>query len=55
MLIDLHAHSSGISRCCRYDYKTILDHAKEVGIDGIVLTNHYQAEYLDGKTAEEFI
>lgn len=55
MLIDMHAHSSGISRCCRYDAKTVLQHAKEIGIDGIVLTNHYQADYIINGDTEEFI
>ncbi len=55
MLIDLHAHSSGVSRCCRYDFKTVLNHAKEAGLDGIVLTNHYQADYMNEVTPEEFI
>ncbi len=55
MLIDLHAHSSGISWCCRYDAKTVLQHAKEIGLDGIVLTNHYQAEYITDGDTEGFI
>ena len=52
MLIDLHAHSSGISRCCRIPYNTVIDTAKKVGLDGIVLTNHYQKSYVkDGDAA----
>ena len=47
MLMDLHAHSSGISRCCRLPYAAIIDEAKAMGIDGLVLTNHYTREYLD--------
>lgn len=46
MLIDLHAHSSGISRCCIIPYETVIRTAREVGIDGIVLTNHYQKSYV---------
>ena len=42
MLIDMHAHSSGISRCCKIPFDQVLRTAKEHGIDGIVLTNHYQ-------------
>ena len=49
MLMDLHAHSSGISRCCLLPYSAIIDEAKAMGIDGLVLTNHYTKEYLDGR------
>lgn len=45
MLIDMHAHSSAISRCCRATVEQVLETDKSVGIDGIVLTNHYQIEY----------
>ena len=56
---DLHCHTSGISRCCRLNSEEILSKAKEVGYDGIVLTNHYTQGYLDGRDysvfAEEYI
>ncbi len=53
MLIDLHAHSSGISKCCRIPYAEVLDRAAAAGLDGIVLTNHYQNSYVcDGKLME---
>ncbi len=45
MLIDLHAHSA-LSRCCKIDGKDVLLVAKENGMDGIVLTNHYDRSYL---------
>ena len=48
MLIDLHAHSSGISRCCRIPYEEVLRRAQDHGMDGIVLTNHYQKGYVQG-------
>jgi histidinol phosphatase-like PHP family hydrolase len=52
MLIDMHAHSSGISRCCRIPYDEVIRRALDVGLDGIVLTNHYQKNYvLDGDAA----
>ena len=41
MLIDMHAHSSAVSRCCRIDIYGALEQAKKHGMDGIVLTNHY--------------
>lgn len=46
MLIDLHAHTSGISRCCKIDASGMLEAAKNVGLDGVALTNHYQKSYL---------
>ena len=46
MLIDLHAHSSGISKCCRIPIEQVIEEAKKVGIDGLVLTNHYQKNYV---------
>ena len=47
MLLDMHAHTSGISWCCRAGAETIVRIAKDAGIDGIVLTNHYQSLYID--------
>ncbi len=46
MLIDLHAHSSGISKCCLIPAPEVVQAAKEVGLDGIVLTNHYHKPYI---------
>lgn len=52
MLIDLHAHSSGISKCCRIPAEQVIEQARAVGIDGVVLTNHYQKNYVtDGDYA----
>ena len=45
MLIDLHAHSA-LSRCCKIDGRDGLIVAKENGMDGFVLTNHYDRNYL---------
>ena len=45
MLIDLHAHSA-LSRCCKIDGRCNLVVAKEFGMDGFVLTNHYDKSYL---------
>ena len=55
MLIDLHAHTSGISKCCRYTASKVLESAYEAGIDGIVLTNHYQKSYIDDDKINSFI
>ncbi len=54
MLIDMHAHTSGISECCLGDTETVIKVAKENGIDGIVLTNHYQKSYLKNGSPAEF-
>lgn len=52
MFIDLHAHTSGISTCCRVPAPEIIAAAQGVGLDGIVLTNHYQRSYIkDGDCA----
>lgn len=47
ILLDLHAHSSGISRCCRIPADEVVKRATEHGIGGIVLTNHYQRLYIE--------
>ena len=54
MLIDLHAHTSGISRCCRQAAPDILKAAKDTGLDGIVLTNHYYKAYITDGDAASF-
>lgn len=52
MLIDMHAHSSGISTCCRIPAPEVIDAASAVGIEGIILTNHYNKSYVsDGDYA----
>ncbi|MBQ8356594.1 MAG: hypothetical protein IJX39_02175 [Clostridia bacterium] len=54
MLIDLHAHSSGISPCCCIAVPEVLREAKRVGLDGIVLTNHYQKSSVKNGDAVDF-
>lgn len=53
MLIDMHAHTAGISWCCRAEAAEVLATARKAGIDGLVLTNHYQEIYIkeDGPAA----
>ncbi|MBE6595121.1 MAG: hypothetical protein E7644_04920 [Ruminococcaceae bacterium] len=46
MLIDLHAHTSGISKCCQIAAPNMLRVARENGMDGVVLCNHYQKSYV---------
>lgn len=55
MLIDLHAHTSGISKCCRFPAAKILESAQKMGIDGIVLTNHYQKNYITDGDVQGFV
>ena len=55
MIVDLHAHSSGISKCCRISCEGAIDMAIEAGLDGMVLTNHYQRSYLENTDTNEFV
>lgn len=55
MLIDLHAHSSGISCCCRISFEEVLKQALLRGVDGIVLTNHYQKSYILDNKVTDFV
>lgn len=54
MLMDLHAHSSGISKCCRIPVDKVLSTALEKGMDGIVLTDHDQKSCIQNETADAF-
>ena len=52
MLIDMHAHTSAISPCCLIPAPEVLAEVKAAGLDGIVLTNHYDKSYVkDGDAA----
>ena len=55
MLIDLHAHTSGISKCCRIDAPKVVAEAKAAGLDGIVLTNHYQKSNMKEDSLESYV
>lgn len=54
MLIDLHGHTKGISRCCRLYAPEVLAAAMEAGLDGICLCNHYQMCYVPDGDALAF-
>ena len=54
MLIDMHAHSSGISTCCQQPADKIIEIAQNIGIDGIILTNHYHKPYVKDNDALGF-
>ncbi len=49
ILMDGHAHSSGISNCCRISGEEGVNRAKAAGVDGFVLTNHYHMGYVGGE------
>ncbi len=53
LLIDMHAHSSAISECCRIPIDEVLRVAKKTGLDGIVLTNHYSEKYADESSPDD--
>lgn len=55
MLIDLHAHSSEISKCCQIPFDEVLRVTLENGMDGIALTNHYQKRYIMDNPPDDFI
>ncbi len=55
MLIDMHLHTSGISSCCKVDYRKTLDTAKDVGYDAVVITNHYTSSYFNDENYEIWI
>ena len=46
MLIDMHGHTSGISRCSRIDYTSLVYLNKQSGYGGVVLCNHYDKSYV---------
>ncbi len=46
MLIDFHAHSKGISKCCKIDGEDMILVTPKAGMDGVILTNHYDKSYL---------
>lgn len=48
-LIDCHAHTSGISACCKSTAEEVILEAKKIGIDGIILTNHYAMKLIHNK------
>lgn len=54
MLIDLHAHTKGISRCCKAYAPEVLTAARDAGLDGICLCNHYQSRYVENGDAAGF-
>lgn len=54
MLVDMHCHSKGISRCCKVPIEDILERTKQAGIDAIILTNHYIKDYVANDDSLDF-
>lgn len=55
MLVDLHAHSKGISSCCKIGADKVVDTAKEYGFGGLAIANHYVSSYFTGETYHDWI
>ena len=50
MLIDLHAHTSGISRCCKVTAQQVLEEAKKRNMGIIAVThNKYLAQRISDR------
>ncbi len=55
MLIDMHAHTSEISTCCKINAEDGIVLAKEKGYDGVAIMNHYTATYFNVNTYDAWI
>ncbi len=55
MIIDLHAHTSAISTCCRIPYEEVLTTARDHGFDGLAIANHYTRGYYTPDSYGDFI
>ena len=54
--IELHAHSSPVSRCSEAPVPDLVETYAKLGYDGLVLTNHFIYDYstcMQGRTVEE--
>ena len=54
MLIDFHTHSKGISRCCQIEGKDMVKVVLDNGMNGIILTNHYDKNYVENNDSLAF-
>ncbi len=55
MLVDLHAHTKGISHCCKITAEDNIILAKEHGFNGLAIANHYVADYFEPDFYYEWI
>ena len=53
--IDMHTHSSGVSRCSRVTPEELIDQKIAQGYDGIVLTNHCQPWYYAAEEHKQYV
>lgn len=51
-LFDMHVHTAGISRCSRIEAPELVRRCLKKGADGIVLTNHFAINHVDGDPFE---
>ena len=51
-LFDMHIHTAGISRCSRVPAPELVRRCVISGLDGIVLTNHFAINHVDGDPFE---
>ncbi|MBQ9080161.1 MAG: PHP domain-containing protein [Clostridia bacterium] len=55
MLIDMHVHSAPMSTCGKLPSDQIIERTKAAGLDGMVLTNHYNRKGMhEGETYEQY-
>ena len=55
MLIDMHVHSAPMSTCGKRPSNEIIDITAETGMDGMVLTNHYNRKGMhEGESYEQY-
>ena len=50
---ELHAHSLPISKCSEFQPEALARVYGKLGVDAVVLTNHFTPRHLMGRTAEE--
>ncbi len=55
MFVDLHAHTRGISTCCRIYAEDVIKTAVDNGFDGLAIANHYASSYFSDETYGEWI
>ena len=55
LMVDMHTHSSGVSRCSRVTPEELVLQKKQQGYDGMVLTNHCQQWYYLPEEHEKYV
>ena len=52
---DLHVHALPISKCSEFTPDALAEAYTAVGLDTLVLTNHFTPAHLDAQPKEEFL